>query len=707
MEVRDFRVNMSESNNMNNGLISGLSKNPIVMNFGAFVMAAIFALTCGIISWRLGRPAMAYIIWSGSLAVFSAGVGFVLGNRNRNETSSENALRIGLIFLGGGIGFATAILGLFLPLMEYSDIFGGGLAQWRKNPNTVLLCAGLLFGGLALMFGSVMLAKNFEKSSVGLRRLLYGTNAFLTGMLLLTVLGVVNVLAYVPMGKLDFFNRTFDFTASGLYSISESTQNFLSNLKEPVKVYVLLPSNNLITVETETLLETFKTHTKNITWSSVSRDLDAQELAKLQEKYQIPDSLGLLVVYGNDQKPVYDFIKYPDLYSIPQQDPRNPNADSGSFQFLGEAQLIKTITFLSEGKSQAGVFFTQGNGELSIDDKNPGSVAGIGTLWDETAKGNFKLDKITLDRNTKKIPQEADVVVMARPRFDPPPQAIDALRNYLRGTDGKKGRLLLLLDVEVEQVAGKKQVIPMPNLKVLLREFQVDVADDQIYNPLNERKPSIMTIMASDKSNNPIAKAFLKGRSATLFLFDGIRTVKPLARVPNAPPNPISADEILLTDPRIPVWAETDMGANPQEIIAELRKDEKKAQQKLQGGQLPVAVAVMEKGAADPLAQIPGHEGMAPTEDKPRMVVFGDASWASNEGINGRFGESSLSLFNTSISWLRDRSDLGAKPKGQERKDYKFNVAEDAVTRLKFLPLAMMLLSVIGLGGAIWIVRRR
>ena len=455
------------------------------------------------------------------------------------------------------------------------------------------------------------------------------------------------------------------------------------------------------------MLETFKTHSKNITWSSVSRDLDAQELAKLQEKYQIPDPLGLLVVYGSDQKPVYDFIKYPDLFSMPQQDPRRPDAGSGGFQFLGEAQLIKTMTFLSEGKSQTGVFFTQGNGELSIDDKNPGSVAGIGALYDETAKGNFKLDKITLDRNTKKIPQEADVLVMARPKFDPPPQAIDALRNYLRGTDGKKGHLLLLLDVEVEQLAGKKQVIPMPNLKVLLREFQVDVADDQIYNPLNERKPSIMTIMASDKSNNPIAKAFLKGRSATLFLFDGIRTVKPLARVPNAPPNPISAEEILLTDPRIPVWAETDMGANPQEIIAELRKDEKKAQQKLQGGQLPVAVAVMEKGAADPLAQIPGHEGMAPTEDKPRMVVFGDASWASNEGINGRFGESSLSLFNTSISWLRDRSDLGAKPKGQERKDYKFNVAEDAVTRLKFLPLAMMLLSVIGLGGAIWIVRRR
>jgi len=89
------------------------------------------------------------------------------------------------------------------------------------------------------------------------------------------------------------------------------------------------------------------------------------------------------------------------------------------------------------------------------------------------------------------------------------------------------------------------------------------------------------------------------------------------------------------------------------------------------------------------------------------MVVFGDASWASNKSINTNYFADNCSLFITSISWLRDRADLGAKPKGQERKDYKFNVAEDAVTRLKFLPLAMMLLSVIGLGGAIWIVRRR
>lgn len=696
---------MSESKNQQ-GWAVGMARNQGVMNFGAFLIAGVFALTCGIITWRLGKTHLPYILWSGAVALYALGVGFALSGRNRAETSDADALRIGLIFLGGGVGFLTATLGMTLPFVDYSTVFSGGLPEWRKNPKAVMLCAGLLFGGLSLMFFSVLLAKSFERSNANLRRLLYGTNAFLTGILLVAVLGIVNVLAYVPLGKYEFFSRTFDFTSSGIYSISDSTQNFLANLKEPVKVYVLLPGNNLITVETETLLETFKTCTRKLTWESVSRDLDPQDLIKLQEKYQIPDSLGVLVVYGTGEKPVYDFIKYQDLYSIPQQDPRMRDASGGGFQFLGEGQLIKTMTFLAEGKSQAVVYFTQGNGELDIDDKKPGSNSGMGTLWEETGKGNYKLERLPLDRNAKAIPADADVVVMARPKFDPPPQAIDALRNYLMGSGGKKGRLLLFLDVEVEQAGGKKQMVPMPNLKALLREYQVDASDDEIFTPLNERKPGTLTVMASRKSPNPIARAFTNDRTASLFMFEGMRPVKALAAAPGRE-STFKVDELLLTDPRIPVWIESDMAANIPAMVAEMRKDEKKLEARLAKGQVSVAVAVTEKGGTNPLAQVPGHESMAAQEDKPRMVVFGDSSWISNEGINSRFGETHVSLFNSSLSWLRDRADLGEKPKGQERKEYRFTVGEETVTRLKYLPLAMMLLSVLGFGGAIWIVRRR
>jgi len=233
----------------------------------------------------------------------------------------------------------------------------------------------------------------------------------------------------------------------------------------------------------------------------------------------------------------------------------------------------------------------------------------------------------------------------------------------------------------------------------------VDVGDEEVFTPLNERKPSTLTVMAARKSTNAIAKAFTNERTASLFLFEGMRPVK---GIPSASgQEAFKVEELLLTDPRIPVWVEADMGANVGEMVAEMRKDEKKLEARLAKGQVGVAVAVTEKGGPNPLAQVPGHESMAGQEDKPRMVVFGDSNWISNEGINGRFGETHTALFNSSLSWLRDRKDLGEKPKGQERKEYRFSVGEETVTRLKYLPLAMMLLSVVGLGGAIWIVRRR
>ncbi|MSR31839.1 MAG: hypothetical protein EXR99_10080 [Gemmataceae bacterium] len=693
---------MSELKQSEPGLIDRLGKNPAVTNYGPFLLAGFFTLAAGILAWRQGRQAMPYIFWSGALALLSAVTGFSLG-----RGQDLGAFRKGIIFLGGGAGFLTALLGMALPFLEYSSIFGGGMAEWRKNPGTVLWCAGLLFFGLFLMFLGALLARAFERTSVGMRRLLYGVNAFLTGMLLLSILAVANILAYIPLGKLDFFNRTFDYTASGLYTVSESTQNFLTALKEPVKVYVLLPGNNLITQETETLLETFRSLNKKVKWDSVSRDLNTRELLELQNKYQIPDSLGLLVVYGEGEKPAYDFIKYQDLYSVPQQDFRNPEGGGGGFQFLGEGQLIKTLSYLAEGKSRATVYFTTGNGEFDSEDKKPNSPAGLGAAWDETAKGNYQLEKLILDRNTKKIPPEAEVVVMVGPKFDPPAPAIDALRAYLKGADGKKGKLLLLLDVEVEQAGAKRQMTPMPNLKGLLREFQVEVGDEEIFTPLNERKPSTMTVITDRKSANSIAKAFHRG-GATLFLFDRIRAVRALAANLNGPATGgFKVEEILQTDPRLPVWLEADLGANPQAIIAEMIKDEKKVEQKLYKGPAGLGVAVSERGGPDPLSRIPGHEGMAGGEDRPRLVVIGDATWVANESINGRYGESHMSLFASCLSWLRDRPDLGEKPKGQERKEYRFNVGEETVTKLKILPLGLMVLSVIGLGIGVWIIRRR
>ena len=48
------------------------------------------------------------------------------------------------------------------------------------------------------------------------------------------------------------------------------------------------------------------------------------------------------------------------------------------------------------------------------------------------------------------------------------------------------------------------------------------------------------------------------------------------------------------------------------------------------------------------------------------------------------------------LSWLKDRPDVGEKPKGSERKTYKLTMTPDSpeFARLKWMPLWLMLASV-------------
>src|SRR5207302_74013 len=84
---------------------------------------------------------------------------------------------------------------------------------------------------LALMFASLQLARADERSSPGLRRLLYGYNAVLTGLLVLAILTVLNVLTYVPLPAWgSFFSKPSDWTQSNLFTLSTASKNLLASI---------------------------------------------------------------------------------------------------------------------------------------------------------------------------------------------------------------------------------------------------------------------------------------------------------------------------------------------------------------------------------------------------------------------------------------------------------------------------------------------
>ena len=51
---------------------------------------------------------------------------------------------------------------------------------------------------------------------------------------------------------------------------------------------------------------------------------------------------------------------------------------------------------------------------------------------------------------------------------------------------------------------------------------------------------------------------------------------------------------------------------------------------------------------------------MGQTKETPRLVVFGTAGWLNDESLAGERGIERMDLFNNCVSWLRERSTIGA-----------------------------------------------
>ena len=132
----------------------------------------------------------------------------------------------------------------------------------------VLAALAIFLAGLALMFVAMQPARAEERSSVALRRLLYGTNAVLTGLLVLLLLAVVNVIVFLKLPE------NVVTTAAGFKGLSDTSKEFLQTIKEPVKVYLIMPQDYVARIgqdrytslyaDCKSLLDAVESENKNV-----------------------------------------------------------------------------------------------------------------------------------------------------------------------------------------------------------------------------------------------------------------------------------------------------------------------------------------------------------------------------------------------------------------------------------------------------------
>jgi hypothetical protein len=658
---------------------------------------------------------LAVLIWGASLSIFVVAVGlylFIPPTTPLDGQQRAERLRWILLLTAGGVGALTALLGLVLPfcslpmaMTDYVEIFKGGPKEWRDPKNTwpIVRCVGAVIGGLVLMFVGLQLARPVQRTSMNMRRWLYGYNAVLSSLLLLFILALVNLLPYTGVKPFTWAMEATDWTADRLFTLQPATKNMLAEIKEPIKVYVIMREGALSTRQTETLMNNCRAVNPQLSWEELSPDQNPLEFDKLRLQYSLPERFGLLIVYGTPPNPRHQFIESKDLFaSSATGDPES------SFDFKGEQALVKALTQLTSTEAQGVVYFTQGYGELDFNEQGRRRIdAGAGLVQDELSKINYQPKALALSVKTTSIPEDADILVIAGPREEYPANVLKALRAFLGGEhrkDNKKGKLMVLLDVAI----NKGQMVHT-GLEPLLAEYGVKVNDNRLMSAVQavarlrsgrDPNPLPLGVVADRRSTSPVARTFSSGDRPTQFTFYDARSLEALSR----PGGRYTVENLVVTlSQQTGVWIETDLKANPTALALELLRDQEKLVKRLTDDPVVVGVAVTEGKTPPPM---PGHPPLPNTEGEPRLIVFGDASWASN-AILYQATPDNFALFSSCLAWLSGRHDIGEQIPASTRNMYRLKLAPGESWGLVLLPGALMLFGVVALGFGVWVVRRR
>jgi hypothetical protein len=637
------------------------------------------------------------------------------------EKDDEGRLRRFLLAVGLTLGLLTFLLGLTLGFFTFWEDVSKGLETWRQKPAAVVWPVVVYLAGLVLVFLSIQPAMPLIRKDQNTRRLVFGANLLVTVLLLIGVLALPNILAYAdPMER--FFGRPYDWTKGNINALSEPTRDWLAGLREPIKAYAILVPNSLVAADTRTLLQNCASLNSNFTFQMVNPTGDAQALQELVSDYGVTD-MGLLLVVGTD-KNNYTFVPASKL----TDSPRGRGQDQTQ-TFKGESAMINALAALVQGKMV--IYFTQGHGEIPFDrpQEGPGPKLGrrggsLATLRRQLAtRENVDDQALTINRDTKEIPRNATVVVIAKPTQPFSPGEAKVLEDYLqrqaktrteKSKDKKKkkdvkveevtsGKLMLLLEPEISQRGRKAELTPT-GLEMLLLRYNVKLGDNRILNASVPRIPNLIEAHTPFNAKHPIAVAVNPAGRTRLYRFQNARTVEPGAEQGG---NRKRTDTLMVTSPRMQFLTDTNFAMTPHEMMEKLFQNEDQLEKVLAKSPLSIAVAVADTSLPPGMPHDPAHMGAAREADTSRMVVFGTASWVTDEFMDeGEY----LRLFSACTSWLRQSKATGpiiVDIRDKTREPYKMNMSKDRERQVILMPLGMLVLSVIVAGTGVWVVRRR
>src|SRR5579885_2949346 len=268
-----------------------LDRNRQNISYALLGVGAALLVAAAVLMWKFGWGQAALIAGLLLFGLTSLGCGLWYQQAPAGGLSGKDSSRLLALTVGGVFGLAVTIGAVWQTYLWWRFVSGGTEVWQGAEGWHIWLLAALFLVGLAVMFFSLLLARSEESDNPTLRRLLYGYNAVLSGLLVLGILVALNVLAYL------YLPVSSDWTEAGIYTLSSKSQNILRGLQQPVTVYVLeTQRGERFDAEMRDLVENARAVTDKIQAEYVIRDLNRQELEQLKLRYKPEDERGLIVV---------------------------------------------------------------------------------------------------------------------------------------------------------------------------------------------------------------------------------------------------------------------------------------------------------------------------------------------------------------------------------------------------------------------------
>lgn len=655
-------------------------------------------------------------------AISLAGLGLLLLVRESKATTTSAIIeedrqwaKLSYFTMLSVIGFLTVVCLAGPYTWTHSDIFlsrsGWSTGDSKHIPWLILLA---YIVGLGSMFASLLAVKSEERTSAGLRRWIYGYNAFLGSLLFLAILGIIN--AFIAL----YGPEPSDWTQTNIYSLSPAMKRMVRTIDKPTRAYVVLPGSDSDLMGTLNNCKSLNSLLE-VEFVSYARD-NAEQIRELLRKYDSKGETsgnpqGIILVQDPDGKsPVTTFIKAESLYDTTPE---------GQRSYAGETVLFNALRDFRSEKKKLTVYFTQDSGEMTIDEqaaqagRNSTEPRSCVLLKQRLEKAGyvvkpFNLGDKSLDGKAPKVPDDAVVVIVADPTRMTPEKAklLDEYMSRPKAEGVEPGKLLCFFDPHY----GPDNKVMLTGLEGLLMRFGVQLGQDVIYgieaddlkrNPLAVQNLPRFTNMTDSDIVQGMASLF--GTLQTQVTFRECRTVKPVPQqlAYTVMPLLLAYTQTLVEGPdgtKPATWIETEKKPNPTAYVEALQKSNDLMKKDFQLTMF--AVTVRERGA-----QPPQTNPMAPPPPgkpgPPRMVVYGDATMITDPEVasTADFG---ANLVLNNLAWVRGKPELdsGEVPP-KERKSYRLSVSNDALFRIRFLPPMWLLLAIIAIGTGVAILRRR